>query len=124
MSTVDDIRDITVIEFVKALYLLGYRLTIVPKETLECNDECCNECNAEAIAPVLNPFIERDKQETAEIARLGLDDIPSYELWKVRKEAEKRIKDGNITNDDDICKVYAEAKRQWLEYKEYIKEKQ
>jgi hypothetical protein len=69
-----------------------------------------------------NPFIAHHQQQEAEIEKHGLNDInPAYAAI-IKIEANTRIRFESITDEDEIIKVYAEVKQQYLEYLRYMKE--
>lgn len=116
--------DILLVDFIAALDLLGYRLTIVYKESIDATEtECINECCCEVEVPqeTQNPFIKAEYEQRQEIARLGLSDLKYWEQCKVKNEAEKLIQEKGITNEEEIRKVYGMIRDFYIEYREYLK---
>lgn len=84
-----------------------------------CNE--CNGCACEVQQETLNPFIERDKQKRAELAKLGLSDLQDWEQDKVIREAQKHIKEHSIEDEDERVKAHHRMRDHYLAYKAYMK---
>lgn len=116
--------DIKLTDFIAGLAFLGYRLVIIcgaEDEPCQEEPECINECCCEAPQEIENPFIAKYLQEKQEFARLGVSDLISWERDKIRWEAEKYIKDNNITDEDEALKIHHRTRDHYLEYRDYLK---
>ena len=65
-----------------------------------------------------NPFTKRERETAERYKRYGIDDLQGMGRAKVWYEAHTRIRDGNITDEDEKQKVYAEVKRLYLEHEQ------
>lgn len=69
-----------------------------------------------------NPFIARSQQYDAKFSQYGLDEFDDvFARSRIKSEAEQRIRDENIIDDDEKHRIYDEIKKQYREYLSYIR---
>jgi len=66
-----------------------------------------------------NPFILHEHQIDEKMQRLGLGDLRHAAQLTIQFEAENRIQDEGITDEQEVLNLYSQIKRQYLEYMDY-----